>query len=175
MPAVTPKDTAPATATAPANSVAAADTAQPATSAPTTKGQVGMAGGAKPAASAKPGGVDLRGLLGASGPNVAVDPGAQESARAPGQCLSSGQVQNVVGMHQVSVRRTCWDRNPTTKPAVNVNVSLTIGADGSAQNVSGSGDEPSVATCIANDARSWRFPAMGCSQPVSIPFHFIRQ
>jgi hypothetical protein len=23
--------------------------------------------------------------------------------------------------------------------------------------------------------RSWRFPAMGCSQQVNIPFHFVRQ
>jgi predicted Zn finger-like uncharacterized protein len=165
-----------ATETAPAGSVAAADPAQPASSGPSSKGAIAMGGGAKPAASAaakKSNALDLGGLMGGGGP--AVDPGGGETARAAGQCLSSGQVQSVVGMHQVAVRRTCWDRNPTSKPAVNVNVSLTIGADGSTQNVSSSGDEASVAKCIENDARSWRFPAMGCSQAVSIPFHFIRQ
>jgi len=58
---------------------------------------------------------------------------------------------------------------------MNVTVSLTIGVDGTAQGVSASGDEASVASCIASDVRNWRFPAMGCSQRTAIPFHFVRQ
>jgi hypothetical protein len=52
---------------------------------------------------------------------------------------------------------------------------LTVAADGSAQGVSASGDDPSVAKCIENDVRSWHFPAMGCSQRTSIPFKFLLQ
>jgi len=73
------------------------------------------------------------------------------------------------------VRRSCWERSQTTKPSVNVNVALTVGADGSAQGVSASGDDPSVAKCIENDVRGWRFPAMGCTQKTSIPFKFLLQ
>ena len=58
---------------------------------------------------------------------------------------------------------------------MNVTVSLTIGADGTAQGVSASGDEASVASCIASDVRNWRFPAMDCSPRTAIPFHFVRQ
>ena len=52
---------------------------------------------------------------------------------------------------------------------------MTVGADGSAQGVSASGDEPSVAKCIENDVRGWHFPAMGCSQKTGFPFKFVRQ
>ena len=59
--------------------------------------------------------------------------------------------------------------------SVNVGVSMTIAPDGSAQSVSASGDELSVAKCIENDVRGWRFPAMGCSQKTSFSFKFVRQ
>ena len=59
--------------------------------------------------------------------------------------------------------------------AVNVSVSFTVTGDGSVQGVSSSGDEPSIAQCIANDVRAWHFPATGTSQPVNVPFHFVKQ
>ena len=102
-------------------------------------------------------------------------PGAATRPRPPGQCISGGQVQQVIGLHQLAIRRTCWERNPTVKPTVNVSVSLTVGPDGSAQGVSASGDEPSVAKCIENDVRGWHFPAMGCSQKTGFSFKFVRQ
>jgi len=98
-----------------------------------------------------------------------------EGPKAPGQCFSQGQVQQVIGMHQLAIRRSCWERDPTTKPTVNVAVSMTIGADGSAQSVAASGDEGSVAKCIENDVRGWHFPAMGCSQKTGFSFKFVRQ
>jgi len=58
---------------------------------------------------------------------------------------------------------------------VNVGVSMTIGPDGSAQSVAANGDEPSVAKCIENDVRGWRFPAMGCSQKTNFSLKFVRQ
>jgi predicted Zn finger-like uncharacterized protein len=117
--------------------------------------------------------LDLHGL---GGNNVALaDDPSGDGPKAAGQCLSEGQVQRVVQLHMVAVRRSCWERSQTTKASVNVNVSLTVGADGSAQGVSASGDDPSVAKCIENDVRGWRFPAMGCTQKTSIPFKFLLQ
>ena len=96
------------------------------------------------------------------------------SALAPEQCLTSGQVGAVIGLHQVAVRRICWDKNPSTRPAANAAVSLTVGGDGSPQGVSATGDEPSVTKCVESNVRQWHFPAMGCTQTVNIPFHFVR-
>jgi predicted Zn finger-like uncharacterized protein len=104
---------------------------------------------------------------------TAEDP--NEGPKAPGQCFSQGQVQSVIGMHQLAIRRSCWERDPTTKPTVNVSVSMTIGTDGSAQAVAASGDESSVVKCIENDVRGWHFPAMGCSQKTGFSFKFVRQ
>jgi hypothetical protein len=138
------------------------------------------AGGASPkaTASAAPvaghGPLDLHSLTGgAIAPTE--DPGGNEGPKAAGQCLSEGQVQQVIGLHSVGLRRACWERSTTQKASVNVAVSLNIGADGSAQGVSASGDDGAVASCIASDVRNWRFPAMGCSQRTAFSFHFVRQ
>jgi predicted Zn finger-like uncharacterized protein len=145
------------------------------------KGPVAVMAGPKtpPAATAPPaqGPLDLHGI--AQGSNVAPSEdsngGGESAPRTPGQCISSGQVQTVIGLHRAGLTRACWERSSSQKPSANVIVSLTIGADGSAQGVSASGDDTVVANCIANDVRGWKFPAMGCSQPTSIPFHFVRQ
>jgi len=167
----------------PADSTTAPDTT--ATSTPSPKGPVAMGGPPKPGAAANgnpgasPGGaggrgpLDLHGLTG-NAVTPTDDPG-DNGSKAPGQCFSSGQVTQVIGLHQPGIRRACWERNPTTKPTVNVSVSLTIGPDGSPQSVSANADESSVAKCVENDVRSWRFPAMGCSQQTSFSFHFVRQ
>jgi len=128
------------------------------------------------AAPAGHGPLDLHGLTGTTIAPVD-DPGGGggDTPKAPGQCISEGQVQQVIGLHSVGLRRACWERSTAAKTTANVTVSLTIGADGSAQGVSASGDEPSVASCIASDVRNWHFPAMGCSQRTAIPFHFVRQ
>jgi hypothetical protein len=120
-------------------------------------------------------GLDLHSMSPGSNVLPTDDPGGGDAPKAAGQCLSEGQVVQVLGVHQLAIRRTCWERNPTTKQSVNVTVSLTVGPDGSAQGVSASGDEPSVAKCIENDVRAWHFPAMGCSQKTAIPFKFVRQ
>lgn len=140
----------------------AARSAAPGVAAPTTPTSTGKS-------------LDLHGLTqGAANVTPTDEPGGQ-APRAPGQCFSEGQVQQVIGLHQVAIRRSCWERNPTNKPTVNVSVSLTIGPDGSPQGVTASGDDPSVATCIASDVRGWRFPAMGCSQKTAFSFKFVRQ
>jgi hypothetical protein len=118
--------------------------------------------------------LDLHGIAG--GNTIApTDEMTSDSAKAAGQCVTEGQVQQVLGQHSVAIRRACWERNGTTKLAANVSVSMTIAADGSAQNVSASGDDPAVAHCIENDVRNWRFPSTGCSQKIAVPFKFVRQ
>jgi hypothetical protein len=143
--------------------------------APAAHGPAIATGPRAASAPANPGrSLDLHSLAGS---NVVPgeDPGGGDAPAAPGQCLSGGQVSQVIGNHQLAIRRACWERNPTVKPTVNVSVSLTVGPDGSAQNVSTSGDELSVAKCIENDVRGWRFPPMGCSQKTGFSFKFVRQ
>jgi hypothetical protein len=192
-PAPAPVQAAPASApTAVAPTVAAVATttatasAEPLAATPQVGGKALLpaAGGPKPAttATAAPSAttgsgrsLDLHSLTQNS--NVAPsaeDPGG-DGPKAPGQCFSQGQVQSVIGMHQLAIRRSCWERDPTTKPTVNVSVSMTIAPDGSAQSVAVSGDEGSVAKCIENDVRGWHFPAMGCSQKTGFSFKFVRQ
>jgi predicted Zn finger-like uncharacterized protein len=165
---------APAPATQPSSDLA------PAASATASPGKpsVAWAGGAKSAPTpAAAGGrsLDLHSLT--QGTTIAPtdDPGSESAPKAAGQCFSEGQVQQVIGLHQIALRRACWERSSTPKPTVNVAVSMTIGPDGSAQNVSASGDETSVAKCIENDVRGWHFPALGCSQKTGFSFKFVRQ
>ena len=117
--------------------------------------------------------LDLHGLSGSA--IAPTDEMGSDGPKAAGQCFSEGQVSQVIGQHQVAIRRACWERNTSAKSSVNVSVSLTIGADGSAQGVTASGDDPSVAHCIENDVRNWHFPDMGCSQKIAVPFKFVRQ
>ncbi len=154
--------------------------AEPAVSAlpatpPPSQGSRGPAGPrTAPSAGSSGRSLDLHGL--AQGTSVAPgeEPGGESTAPA-GQCLSGGQVQQVIQLHQLALRRACWERNPTTKPTVSVGVQLTVGPDGSAQGVSTTGDEPSVTKCIETDVRGWHFPAMGCSQKTGFSFKFVRQ
>jgi predicted Zn finger-like uncharacterized protein len=166
------------TATAQPTAAPTASAAEPAPTATATTTRVAAATGPRPSGGSAPANngrsLDLHSL--AQGNNVG--PGAEdpsEGPKAPGQCFSSGQVQQVIGLHQLAIRRACWERDPTTKPTVNVSVSLTIGPDGTPQGVSASGDEGSVAKCIENDVRGWHFPAMGCSQKTGFSFKFVRQ
>lgn len=159
------------------------DTPAPIASAPAAqaKGALAMGGGPRsygptpaPAATSTGPKLDLSGLAG--GPRVApTDEVGGDTNRAAGQCITEGQIVNVLTQHRPGITRTCWDRNPTPKPSVNITVALTVGPDGSAQGVSASGDDPAVAHCIENDVRNWHFAAMGCSQKISVPFKFVRQ
>jgi len=120
--------------------------------------------------------LDLHSLT--QGTNVAPtdDPvGGSEGPKAAGQCFSEAQVQQVIQMHQLAIRRACWERSSTAKLTANVSVQMTISPDGSAQNVAANGDDPAVAKCIENDVRGWHFPALGCSQKTGFSFKFVRQ
>lgn len=168
----------PAAAPTPAPSAAPTESAAPtatpsATSKTTTVSTPRVSAGAAPANTGRS--LDLHSLAGNTNIAPTDEPNAGESAGAAGQCISQGQLLQVIGQHQVAVRRTCWDRNQNTKPTVSVSVSMTVASDGTAQGVVASGDDLSVAKCIENDVRNWHFQPMGCSQKVNIPFKFVRQ
>jgi predicted Zn finger-like uncharacterized protein len=140
--------------------------------------RVAAAAPANPAAAAAPaarGPLDLHSLTQSQNNVVPTDEAAGDAPRAPGQCFSSGQVQQFVSTHQAAIQRTCWERNPSNRLASNVAVSLTVDPDGSVGGVSATGDDAAIAKCIENEVRGWHFPGMGCSQRMNIPFHFVRQ
>jgi predicted Zn finger-like uncharacterized protein len=152
---------------------AAADSAQPAAPETKTAGKVAT-NGSKTAPTAEKKGLDLSGLnAGPGGPNVGPGGGA---AGASGGGLDSAGVERVVAAHRAGVKRTCWERGATDqKSSVNINVSATVNPDGSVGSSSASGDDPVVGKCIADQVRTWRFPAPGSPQPIVIPFKFVRQ
>ncbi|HXX66790.1 MAG TPA: GYF domain-containing protein [Polyangiaceae bacterium] len=173
VPAAAAAPTAASSALAPVESVGPMASAPPPAKTP---GGAALARSTAPAPATSGGrSLDLHGLTGSTNIAPTDEPSGGESAAATGQCISQGQLLQVIGQHQVAVRRTCWDRNQNTKPTVGVSVSMTIANDGSAQGVVASGDDPAVAKCIENDVRAWHFPPMGCSQKVNIPFKFVRQ
>jgi hypothetical protein len=170
-----------ATASTPAAASTAPDAPQPTVAAAPTRASGG--GGASRAAANQaqaaqqpaPRALDLHSLTQNQTSIAPSDDGAGDAPKAPGQCFSSGQVQQFVSTHQAAIQRTCWERNPSNRLASNVSVALTVDPDGSVQNVSATGDEGSIAKCIEGEVRGWHFPAMGCTQRMSIPFHFVRQ
>jgi predicted Zn finger-like uncharacterized protein len=179
VPSATPTAAAPTTTEAVERPTPAATAT--ATHAPTTRsapaGTATAATAATPTATGTGRSLDLHSLT-QSGGNVTPtdEPGGSDVPKSTGSgSLTEGQITQVVGLHRPGVSRGCWDRNPTAKAAVNVTVTLTVAADGSAQNVSASGDDPSVAKCIENDVRNWKFPASGSSQKIVLPFKFVRQ
>jgi predicted Zn finger-like uncharacterized protein len=174
----------PAAPTAPVVATAAAtDSSQPPVApAPTRVAMAPRAAAASPAsppAAAPPaptrGPLDLHSLTQNQTAVAPTDDLPGDAPRAPGQCFSAGQVQQFVSNHLSAIQRVCWERNPTNRPAVNVNVNFTVDPDGSVQGVSAAGDEPSIAKCIENEVHAWHFPGMGCSQKMNVPFHFVRQ
>jgi predicted Zn finger-like uncharacterized protein len=165
--------------TAPTATATDTTSPEPTTTAPSTKGPIGQGGHGGPAPSATStaaahGPLDLNGV-GGTGPRPVDDQGGDNGQKPSGTGITSGQVQNVIQQHQAGIKRACWERSPSTKPAVNISISLTVGGDGSAQGVSASGDDASIAMCVQNDVRNWRFPAMGNSQATAFSLHFVRQ
>ena len=104
------------------------------------------------------------------------DPGGGDAPKAPGQCFSEGQVH--AGHRPAPVGhppRVLGAQHPTTKPTVNVIVSLTIGADGSGAGRLGVGRRALRRQVHRERRAQLALPAMGCSQQTSFPFHFVRQ
>jgi hypothetical protein len=112
--------------------------------------------------------------LGVSRP--AVDPNnTGDGPKAPGQCLTSGQIQGVIGQHRIGVSRMCWEKSASTRQSVNVGITLSIGPGGEVQSVNASGEDGAVAKCVENDVRNWHFPAGGCVQQTFFSLKFVKQ
>jgi hypothetical protein len=121
--------------------------------------------------------LDLHSLTqnGSVSPGVDDTAGGNDGPKAPGQCYTQGQVQQVLQMHQVGVRRTCWERSASTRLTLNVSVSMTLRPDGGVQSVAAASDDPAINKCIESEVQGWHFPAMGCSQQTAFSFKFVRQ
>jgi serine/threonine protein kinase len=101
-------------------------------------------------------------------------PLTDESAAAPAQaapCISEEHVQRMVRLHVLGLRR-CYERSRVFGSPVNIEVTLTVTADGLAENVTATGDDPPVARCVEGHVRLWHFAAMGCMQRISVPLRF---
>jgi predicted Zn finger-like uncharacterized protein len=113
-------------------------------------------------------------------------PGPQATAPSgppAGGQLSQGEMNGVVASNQPRVRRKCWqpalDGQSANGPkSARVSVSITIGASGNVESASASGAErdfPGLASCIAGQVQTWKFPPSGGSTPVNVPFFFAGQ
>jgi hypothetical protein len=85
------------------------------------------------------------------------------------------QLKSVLVAHVQELKDTCWERRPYARTQVNANATFTVDSNGTPLAVTVVADEPTLAACLEDSIRRWRFPAMGCSQPVALPFHFLRQ
>lgn len=151
----------------------------------TTTKASGEAKGSAPAAAAQPAGgagpatglAGLSGLVG--GPSVKPPTGASPSGG--GGSLAQADIERVVQSHRAFVKRQCWEsalagKSPSAPSSARVSVSLTIASDGRVTAASASGGDgyPSLASCVQNQVRSWRFPPSDGAS-VSVPFVFAAQ
>jgi hypothetical protein len=97
--------------------------------------------------------------------------------------LDAAQTQSTVARYTGSVKRSCWQpaldaRDPSAPTSARVMLTITVGASGSVQNVTTSGDPrgyPGLASCIGGRVRAWQFPATGGTTTVNVPFVFAAQ
>jgi hypothetical protein len=107
-----------------------------------------------------------------TGPSI---PKPTDSGPSAGGTFDAGAIERVVNSRKAGVKRTCLDRGGSSAGSTKVTASLTIAPNGSVQNVSTAGNDPSVAKCIEQQLRGWSFPPPGEVKQVQIPFVFVRQ
>lgn len=161
------------------------ETIEEATVAGRSKTQKGGTAAAKTPEVKAPEGKVLSGLSGLSGlqGGPRSGPGSNSTPSSAGQPLDSGTIQRTVSRYTGSVKRSCWQpaldtRSQDAPTSARVNVTITVGASGSVQSVSTSG-EPNgyrgLAGCIASRVRGWQFPASSGNTTVNVPFVFAAQ
>jgi predicted Zn finger-like uncharacterized protein len=154
--------------------------------APKTHGSKGANTHGSDATADKGGG--LSGLKGLSALGPSGGPGVTGASpgTAPvggGGQLDGAQTQATVARYTGSVKRSCWQpaldaRDPNAPTSARVTLTISVGATGSVQNVTTSGDPrgyPGLANCIAARVHAWQFPATGGSTTVNVPFVFAAQ
>jgi hypothetical protein len=92
--------------------------------------------------------------------------------KEPVPCISEEQLEKLVHQHMPHLNRMCFERSESERSSVDVNATVAIGADGFPLSVTTTGDDPSVARCVETHVRLWHFPAVGCTQKISIPLRF---
>lgn len=112
-------------------------------------------------------------LAGGGGPKI--DTSGPSPAGGGGGTFDQGAIERVVNSRKAGVKRTCLERSASTASSTKVTATITIAPNGTVQNVSSSGDDPSVGKCIENQLRTWTFPPPGETKTVQIPFVFVRQ
>lgn len=130
-------------------------------------------GGAAPA---------MTGLSSLSGLAAGPTPGPSKTTSAGGGgALSQAEVERVVQQQRAFVKRRCWELALSTKAkdapsSARVVTSITIAPDGRVTNVSATGGDgyPGLASCVAGQARAWKFPASE-GGTVNVPFVFAAQ
>jgi hypothetical protein len=86
--------------------------------------------------------------------------------------LSSTALARVLQSHVGAIRHTCW--HPDAGAAtVSIRTHVTIGADGSVQKTSSTGNDAAVARCIDGLVKGWVFPSSTGSHDIDIPFRFV--
>jgi hypothetical protein len=92
-----------------------------------------------------------------------------------GGAFDQAAIERVVNARKAGVKRTCLERSSSTASTTKVTATITIAPNGSVQNVSTAGDDPTVGKCIEQQLRTWSFPPPGDTKQVQIPFVFVRQ
>jgi hypothetical protein len=88
--------------------------------------------------------------------------------------LTAHDVEDVARSKHGEIRRACWQTRPTMQSA-DVTVSAVIGFDGQVISTTSAGTDKSLADCLENQVRGWRFRATGgASTTVDIPFKLRR-
>lgn len=116
-------------------------------------------------------------------PGPAATPQAATGTNASASPLSQGEISGVVSSNQPMVKRKCWQpalegRAPNASTNARVNGSLVIAPSGNVDTATASGSEkdfPSLAGCIANRMKGWKFPPSSGPTTVNVPFVFASQ
>jgi predicted Zn finger-like uncharacterized protein len=165
--------------TVPAPPAATTPAAPPTTAAPTTP-KASPRPVARPAPSAaapaeKP--VDVGSVMGLPPPLPTID-GPQlgvPRATASSSSLSQPQIESVQRTHLLGLKRACVERSASGATNVNVQLHVTVGANGQVVSTQATGNDPATVTCVETNVKRWQFPQSGGQSVFDMPFHFVRQ
>ncbi len=158
---------------APTDSAAAATSGTPSSPRVASRGGSGSRGGSSPTAATDP---DLQSLIkGQTGGPSSGGPGGSSGGGGGNATLSEAQVRNVVMSHSAGIKRTCWERTTSQVTSANIDVRISVAANGSVTSADATGNDPVIAKCIENSVRGWVFPPSDGPSTITVPFHFLRQ
>lgn len=109
-----------------------------------------------------------------------LDPWGKSATVAPSTApRTASDVRRVVSQNVPLVKQRCWTkalaaRSPDAPDSAKTSLKITIGPSGavSAASAADPPGYPGLGSCIAGQARAWRFPKASSSTTVSVPFVF---